>query len=133
MRRACSSQNSSDDILPQTTRQDKERKRKGNTIRTDYSLLFFQDFLLPLNMVSFCQPEGCLSVGPKKNGLRDTTTFTFTLTDKDSGECMSDVNCSGHKGLVAFSLCPQMLLFYLPLPINCASVKLFSIESGGGV
>ena len=37
-------------------------------------------------MVSFCQPEGCLSVGPKKNGLRDTNTFTFTLTDKDSGK-----------------------------------------------
>ena len=37
-------------------------------------------------MVSFCQPEGCLSVGPKKNGLRDTATFTFTLTDKDSGK-----------------------------------------------
>ena len=46
----------------------------------------FQDFPLPLNMVSFCQPEGCLSVGPKKNGLRDTNTFTFTLTDKDSGK-----------------------------------------------
>ena len=45
-----------------------------------------QDFPLPLNMVSFCQPEGCITVGPKKSGgLRDSTSFVFTLTDKDSG------------------------------------------------
>eukprot|EP00094_Tigriopus_californicus_P007677 TCALIF_07393-PA protein Name:"Similar to rab3-GEF MAP kinase-activating death domain protein (Drosophila melanogaster)" AED:0.23 eAED:0.14 QI:0/0.48/0.46/0.88/0.96/0.96/26/0/2175 len=44
-----------------------------------------KDFPLPLNMVSFCQPEGCVSVGPKKSGIRDTTSFLFILTDKDSG------------------------------------------------
>eukprot|EP00095_Tigriopus_kingsejongensis_P005098 maker-scaffold161_size295871-snap-gene-0.10 protein:Tk05098 transcript:maker-scaffold161_size295871-snap-gene-0.10-mRNA-1 annotation:"map kinase-activating death domain isoform x3" len=44
-----------------------------------------KDFPLPLNMVSFCQPEGCVSIGPKKSGVRDTTPFLFILTDKDSG------------------------------------------------
>lgn len=47
-----------------------------------------QDFPLPLDMVYFCQPEGCVSVGPRKTGaaIRDATSFVFTLTDKDSGK-----------------------------------------------
>jgi len=44
-----------------------------------------KDFPLPLDMVYFCQPEGCSSVGPKRTALREATSFTFTLTDKDSG------------------------------------------------
>ncbi|XP_011498343.1 PREDICTED: MAP kinase-activating death domain protein [Ceratosolen solmsi marchali] len=45
-----------------------------------------EDFPLPLDMVYFCQPEGCNSVGPKRQALREATSFTFTLTDKDSGK-----------------------------------------------
>ncbi|XP_066600178.1 MAP kinase-activating death domain protein [Prorops nasuta] len=45
-----------------------------------------KDFPLPLDMVYFCQPEGCNSVGPKRTALREATSFTFTLTDKDSGK-----------------------------------------------
>ncbi|BES98893.1 uDENN [Nesidiocoris tenuis] len=45
-----------------------------------------KDFPLPLDMVYFCQPEGCVSVGPKKTALRDATSFVFTLTEKDSGK-----------------------------------------------
>ncbi|XP_044593341.1 MAP kinase-activating death domain protein isoform X2 [Cotesia glomerata] len=45
-----------------------------------------KDFPLPLDMVYFCQPEGCSSVGPKRSAQRDSTSFTFTLTDKDSGK-----------------------------------------------
>ncbi|XP_044017173.1 MAP kinase-activating death domain protein isoform X2 [Aphidius gifuensis] len=45
-----------------------------------------KDFPLPLDMVYFCQPEGCTSIGPKKSALRESTSFTFTLTDKDSGK-----------------------------------------------
>ncbi|XP_031825818.1 rab3 GDP-GTP exchange factor isoform X7 [Nomia melanderi] len=45
-----------------------------------------KDFPLPLDMVYFCQPEGCTSVGPKRTALREATTFTFTLTDKDSSK-----------------------------------------------
>lgn len=39
-------------------------------------------------MVYFCQPEGCMSVGPRRTGtaIRDATSFVFTLTDKDSGK-----------------------------------------------
>lgn len=47
-----------------------------------------QDFPLPLDMVYFCQPEGCLSVGPRRTGqaIRDASSFVFMLTDKDSGK-----------------------------------------------
>ncbi|XP_058815433.1 MAP kinase-activating death domain protein isoform X2 [Topomyia yanbarensis] len=46
------------------------------------------DFPLPLDMVYFCQPEGCVSVGPRRTGtaVRDATSFVFMLTDKDSGK-----------------------------------------------
>nr|XP_029717400.1 MAP kinase-activating death domain protein-like isoform X4 [Aedes albopictus] len=46
------------------------------------------DFPLPLDMVYFCQPEGCVSVGPRRTGsaVRDATSFVFTLTDKDSSK-----------------------------------------------
>lgn len=39
-------------------------------------------------MVYFCQPEGCVSVGPRRTGtaLRDASSFVFALTDKDSGK-----------------------------------------------
>ncbi|XP_015597747.1 MAP kinase-activating death domain protein isoform X2 [Cephus cinctus] len=51
-----------------------------------YPLEDHKDFPLPLDMVYFCQPEGCSSVGPKRTALREATSFTFTLTDKDSGK-----------------------------------------------
>lgn len=43
---------------------------------------------MPLDMVYFCQPEGCLSVGPRRTGaaIREATSFVFALTDKDSGK-----------------------------------------------
>ncbi|XP_058985761.1 MAP kinase-activating death domain protein-like isoform X1 [Musca domestica] len=46
------------------------------------------DFPLPLDMVYFCQPEGCTTVGPRRTGsaIRDMTSFVFALTDKDSGK-----------------------------------------------
>ncbi len=65
--------------------------RHGAAVRTPELLRRYpptdhKDFPLPLNMVSFCQPEGCLTLGHKKSsGLRDATSFVFTLTDKDSG------------------------------------------------
>jgi len=43
------------------------------------------DFPLPPDVVFFCQPEGCVSVGQKRLTLRDTTSFVFALTEKDSG------------------------------------------------
>ncbi len=51
-----------------------------------YPLEDHTDFPLPLDMVYFCQPEGCLSLGNRKPGdRRDIVSFAFTLTDKDSG------------------------------------------------
>ncbi|XP_064600002.1 MAP kinase-activating death domain protein-like isoform X3 [Liolophura sinensis] len=44
-----------------------------------------KDFPLPNDVVFFCQPEGCINVGPKRMSLRETTSFVFTLTEKDSG------------------------------------------------
>jgi len=43
------------------------------------------DFPLPPDVVFFCQPEGCISVGQKRLTLRDTSSFVFALTEKDSG------------------------------------------------
>ncbi|XP_069988793.1 MAP kinase-activating death domain protein isoform X4 [Penaeus vannamei] len=45
-----------------------------------------KDFPLPLDVIYFCQPEGCISVGPRKTSLREASSFVFTLTDKDSGK-----------------------------------------------
>ena len=70
------------------------------------------DFPLPLNVVSFCQPEGCITIGDISNNsskefdvdhvdpndnnaddfaenvnefrVKDCNSFVFTLTDKDS-------------------------------------------------
>ena len=44
-----------------------------------------EDFPLPPDVIYFCQPEGCLTVGQKRLSLRENTSFVFTLTDKDSG------------------------------------------------
>ena len=47
-----------------------------------------RDFILPADVVYFCQPEGCISAGKKHLTLRDadTSSFVFTLTNKDSGK-----------------------------------------------
>ena len=50
-----------------------------------YPLDDHRDFPLPPDVVFFCQPEGCVSVGQKRLTLRDTTSFVFALTEKDSG------------------------------------------------
>jgi hypothetical protein len=50
------------------------------------------DFPFPIDMVYFCQPEGCVLTASKRGGgmgaatIRDATSFVFTLTDKDSGK-----------------------------------------------
>nr|CAH7754231.1 unnamed protein product [Callosobruchus chinensis] len=51
-----------------------------------YPVQDHKDFPMPLDMVYFCQPEGCSSVGPKRTALREASSFVFTLTDKDSGK-----------------------------------------------
>jgi len=50
-----------------------------------YPLDDHSDFPLPPDVVFFCQPEGCVSVGQKRLTLRDTSSFVFALTEKDSG------------------------------------------------
>lgn len=58
-------------------------------------------------MVYFCQPEGCVSVGPRRTGaaIRDASSFVFTLTDKDSGK-------------TRFGICVN---FYRPIEKNTVS------------
>ncbi|XP_063927974.1 MAP kinase-activating death domain protein isoform X3 [Zophobas morio] len=51
-----------------------------------YPVQDHKDFPMPLDMVYFCQPEGCSSVGPRRTALREASSFVFTLTDKDSGK-----------------------------------------------
>ena len=50
-----------------------------------YPLEDHKDFPLPPDVVFFCQPEGCINVGPKRMSLRECTSFVFTLTEKDTG------------------------------------------------
>ncbi|XP_064633994.1 MAP kinase-activating death domain protein-like isoform X3 [Lineus longissimus] len=59
-----------------------------------YPIEDHKDFPLPADVVFFCQPEGCISVGPKRMSLRESTSFVFSLTEKDSarvryGICMN--------------------------------------------
>ncbi|XP_028899786.2 MAP kinase-activating death domain protein isoform X7 [Zeugodacus cucurbitae] len=67
------------------------------------------DFPLPLDMVYFCQPEGCTSVGPRRTGsaIRDMTSFVFALTDKDSGK-------------TRYGICVN---FYRPIERHTANVE----------
>lgn len=51
-----------------------------------YPLQDHEDFPLPLDMVYFCQPEGCVSMPSKRNTKSEITSFVFALTDKDSGK-----------------------------------------------
>ncbi|XP_062621255.1 MAP kinase-activating death domain protein-like isoform X1 [Saccostrea cucullata] len=51
-----------------------------------YPLEDHHDFPLSPDVIFFCQPEGCISVGPKRMSLRETTSFVFTLTEKDTGK-----------------------------------------------
>lgn len=63
---------------------------------------------MPLDMVYFCQPEGCSTVIPKRTTLREASSFVFTLTDKDSGK-------------TRFGICVN---FYRPtekVPLNSAA------------
>lgn len=65
---------------------------------------------MPLDMVYFCQPEGCSSVGPRRTALREASSFVFTLTDKDSGK-------------TRFGICVN---FYRPIekvPANAAAIR----------
>lgn len=78
---------------------------------TDHS-----DFPLPLDMVYFCQPEGCISVGPRRTGtaIRDASSFVFTLTDKDSGK-------------TRFGICVN---FYRPIERSVPGVAMSSGRRG---
>jgi hypothetical protein len=53
-----------------------------------YPLNDHDDFMLPQDVVYFCQPEGCYNINcssqAKANTNRETTSFIFSLTEKDS-------------------------------------------------
>lgn len=78
------------------------------------------DFPLPLDMVYFCQPEGCVSVGPRRTGpsVRDSSSFVFALTDKDSGK-------------TRYGICVN---FYRPVEKHVPSAKQVPAQghNGGG-
>ncbi|KRX55567.1 MAP kinase-activating death domain protein, partial [Trichinella sp. T9] len=44
------------------------------------------DFVLPLDVVHFCQPDGCTVSAGSMSTSRDATNFVFTLTEKDSNK-----------------------------------------------
>ncbi|XP_035222755.1 MAP kinase-activating death domain protein-like, partial [Stegodyphus dumicola] len=43
-----------------------------------------KDFPLSPDVVYFCQPEGCVCIGPKRVSLRESNSFVFALTEKDT-------------------------------------------------
>jgi hypothetical protein len=53
-----------------------------------YPLDDHRDFMLPQDVTYFCQPEGCSNINcssqARANANKDTTSFIFTLTEKDS-------------------------------------------------
>ena len=53
-----------------------------------YPLEDHNDFMLPQDVTFFCQPEGCSNINcssqQRANSNRDTTSFIFSLTEKDS-------------------------------------------------
>lgn len=53
-----------------------------------YPLDDHSDFMLPQDVTYFCQPEGCSNINcasqQRANVNRDTTSFIFSLTEKDS-------------------------------------------------
>lgn len=53
-----------------------------------YPLDDHQDFMLPQDVIYFCQPEGCVNINcsnqEKANSNKDTASFIFSLTEKDS-------------------------------------------------
>ena len=70
-----------------------------------YPIEDHSDFPLPPDVVFFCQPEGCISIGPKRMSLRESTSFVFTLTEKDTGR-------------VRYGICVN---FYRPFDKKCHS------------
>ena len=48
-----------------------------------------KDFVLPGDVVFFCQLEGCSAVS-KKFSLREANSFAFTLTENDSGKVVME-------------------------------------------
>lgn len=68
-------------------------------------------------MVYFCQPEGSINVGARKigTGVRDASSFVFTLTDKDSGK-------------TRYGICVN---FYRPVE-KCATTTTATSNSAGG-
>ena len=49
-----------------------------------YPLEDHKDFALPPDVIFFCQPEGCINTGHQRTVFRQSTSFVFTLTEKDS-------------------------------------------------
>ncbi|XP_017482841.1 PREDICTED: MAP kinase-activating death domain protein-like, partial [Rhagoletis zephyria] len=43
-----------------------------------------KDFPLPPDVVFFCQPEGCINSNVRRLSQRDTNSFVFALTEKDT-------------------------------------------------
>ncbi|CRK91266.1 CLUMA_CG004945, isoform B [Clunio marinus] len=71
-----------------------------------------QDFPFPIDMVYFCQPEGCVS-GSRRAGvaaaIREASSFVFTLTDKDSGKTRYGICVNFYRPVEKVSSAPSAL------------------------
>jgi hypothetical protein len=59
---------------------------KRNVISLLGSLItsFWSVVVIPINTIMSLRPEGCINTGHQRTGLNQTTSFVFTLTEKDS-------------------------------------------------
>lgn len=83
-----------------------------------YPLDDHKDFMLPQDVTYFCQPEGCNNINcssqQRADANRDTTSFIFTLTEKDSAR-------------VRYGIC---INFYRPIEKKSANNTSKSASSG---
>lgn len=86
-----------------------------------YPLQDHNDFALPLDVVFFCQPEGCINVTHKRISFRDTNSFVFTLTEKDTSRVRS-VNV---KHFFKFNY----LLQFVPIECLVRSISFASMDN----
>lgn len=75
-----------------------------------------KDFPLPPDVVFFCQPEGCVSIGQRRMSLRETNSFVFSLCDKDTSR-------------VRYGICVN---FYRPVEKRSPSVGSFGGKKAAG-
>lgn len=76
-----------------------------------------KDFPLPLDVVFFCQPEGCHTSNHHRFNLRETNSFVFALTEKDTNRVRFG-NCINFYRSFSVKVCFKFFSKFLSLIIS---------------